>query len=71
MKFVTSTTSVSPSKCPTESPMYEGSASARCGRPSVGITRKTFVALYRNTTWPGVCTIWFGVPMRGTPAGLQ
>src|SRR5437016_2974541 len=40
IKVVTSTTSVSPSQWPTESPKYEGSTSVRCGRPSVGTRRK-------------------------------
>src|SRR5437879_6718126 len=44
LKWVTSTTSVSPSQWPTESPKYEGSTSVRCGRPSVGTRRKSLAA---------------------------
>src|SRR5213594_2560024 len=39
VKFVVSTTNVSPSQCPTESPCHNRIFCGTCGRPSVEMTR--------------------------------
>ena len=39
VKFVVSTTSVSPSKRPTDDPMYWRTPALACARPSSGMTR--------------------------------
>src|ERR1019366_4187158 len=69
-----STTSVSPSQRPTESPIQVGSGSAGCGVPSIGITRNKCGYSYTITTRSRPCTIshWYGTKYApGTPVGLQ
>ena len=65
-----STTNVSPSQWPTESPMNDDSRSSGCFAP-IGITRNTWNTSNNITTSCGVCTICMGnspmVVVRGTP----
>src|SRR5881628_495007 len=70
-----STTSVSPSQWPIESPSHVNSTLGSCGRPSMKILRQTCAPpSYTITTSCGVCTIVHGygvVFVRGTPGGRQ
>src|SRR5579863_952653 len=70
-----STTKVSPSQWPMDSPSQEGFGSSECGRPSVKICRHTCAPpSYTMIVRPGVCTMQNGygvVVMRGTPGGRQ
>src|SRR5439155_5201068 len=68
-----STTNVSPSQLPMESPYQEGSGSVRCLRPSVKICRKVWILpSNKKKVWVAVCTILQGYgAMRGTPVGRQ
>ena len=49
-KFVVSTTSVSPSQWPRESPCHWRTLSEKCGLPSRGITRTSWIVSWRTMT---------------------
>jgi hypothetical protein len=53
LKLVVSTTSVSPSKWPRELPSQRGHAGRRCGRPSSGMKRCSWIISWLITTQPG------------------
>ena len=60
-KLVVSTTSVSPSQRPRESPIHCRTPSGRCDRPSSGMTRELWTISFSSTTWSSVwntCTFW-------------
>src|SRR4051812_4657379 len=57
LRPVVTTTSVSPSQCPTEVPIHDVMAELTLGRPSVGMTRVSWIISCDQASQPGPCTM--------------